>query len=202
MTPVAAEPMLGYHPCSIGFLTSCRDPAVGQCLAGSLTGAVASERVSEALKGSLRMVGNHSKSAKAEGSLTATPTGGAGTKVGLSDPVVLSGNAIAQRIKATLGITGLSLPRVHIDGVVWHLDVGSSHPGAVVGPKGWAVRPLKRYASWVQNVVRQFGPYPPWAQENRWRLPPVREDRGGRTSGEPVVDQRHGRVAACGADNR
>ena len=88
MTPVAAEPMLGYHPCSIGFLTSCRDPAVGQCLAGSLTGAVASERVSEALKGSLRMVGNHSKSAKAEGSLTATPTGGAGTKVGLSDPVV------------------------------------------------------------------------------------------------------------------
>ena len=81
-------------------------------------------------------------------------------KVGLSDPVVLSGNAIAQRIKATLGITGLSLPRGHIDGVVWHLDVGSSHPGAVAGPKGWAVRPLKRYASWVQNVVRQFGPYP------------------------------------------
>ncbi len=37
----------------------------------------------------------------------------------------------------------------HIDGEVWHLDVGSSHPGAVVGPKGWAVRPLKRYASWV-----------------------------------------------------
>ena len=36
----------------------------------------------------LRMVGNHLKSAKAEGSLTATPTGGAGTKVGLSDPVV------------------------------------------------------------------------------------------------------------------
>ena len=105
------------------------------------------------------MDGNHPKSAKAEGSLTATPTGGAGTKVGLSDPVVLSGNAIAQRIKATLGITGLSLPRVHIDGVVWHLDVGSSHPGAVAGPKGWAVRPLKRYASWVQNVARQFGPY-------------------------------------------
>ena len=35
-------------------------------------------------------------------------------------------------------------------------DVGSSHPGAGVGPKGWAVRPLKRYASWVQNVVRQW----------------------------------------------
>ena len=139
------------------------EPAAGHRLAGSLTGAVASERVSEALKGSLRMVGNHSKSAKAEGSLTATPTGGAGTKVGLSDPVVLSGNAIAQRIKATLGITGLSPPRVHIDGEVWHLDVGSSHPGAVFGPKGSAVRRLKWHASWVQNVVRQFGPYPSWA---------------------------------------
>jgi hypothetical protein len=28
-------------------------------------------------------------------------------------------------------------------------DVGSSHPGAGAGPKGWAVRPLKRHASWV-----------------------------------------------------
>ena len=88
MTPVASEPLLGYHPYSIGFLTCSHYLAGGQCLAGSLTGAVASERVSEALKGSLRMVGNHSKSAKAEGSLTVTPTGGTGTKVGLSDPVV------------------------------------------------------------------------------------------------------------------
>ena len=125
-----------------------------------MTGAVASERVTEAPKGSLSVDGNHAQSVKAEGSLTARRTGRAGTKVGLSDPVVESGIAIAQRIKATLGITGLSLPRVHIDGEVWHLDVGSSHPGAEVGPKGWAVRPLKWYVSWVQNVVRQFGPYP------------------------------------------
>lgn len=63
----------------------------------------------------------------------------------------------AQRIKATPGITGLSVPRVHIDEPVWHLDVGSSHPGGGEAPKGLAVRQLKRYASWVQNVVRQFG---------------------------------------------
>ena len=130
-----------------------------------MTGAVASESVTEASKGSLSADRKRAKSVKAEGSLTARRTGRAGTKVGLSDPVVESGIAIAQRIKATLGITGLSLPRVHIDGEVWHLDVGSSHPGAVVGPKGWAVRPLKWYASWVQNVVRQFGPYPSRAQE-------------------------------------
>ena len=94
------------------------------------------------------------------------PTSRTGTKVGFSDPTVLSGRAVAQRIKATPGITGLSPPRVHIDGEVWHLDVGSSQPGAEVGPKGWAVRPLKRYASWVQNVVRQFGLYPPSSSRN------------------------------------
>ena len=105
------------------------------------------------------------KSVNAKASLTARQTSRAGTKVGVSDPAVVSGNAVAQRIKATLGITGLSPPRVHIDGEVWHLDVGSSHPGAEFGSKGWAVRPLKRYASWVQNVVRQFGPYLSRAQE-------------------------------------
>ena len=42
-------------------------------------------------------------------------------KAGLSDPVVTCGSAIAQRIIGTPGITGLSGPRVHIDGSVWHL---------------------------------------------------------------------------------
>ena len=85
---VLVESLLGYHSCVTGVLTSGREPAFGQCQMGSLTGAVASERVTEASKGSLRMVGNHSQSVKAEGSLTARPTGRAGTKVGLSDPAV------------------------------------------------------------------------------------------------------------------
>ena len=88
MAPAVREPMLGYHPCSTGFLTCARDPGGGQCQAGSLTGAVASKRVTEALKGLLRMIGNHSKSVKAKGGLTARATARAGTKVGLSDPVV------------------------------------------------------------------------------------------------------------------
>ena len=165
MPPGVVEPPVGYHSCSAGILTLSRNPVWGQCQVGSLTGAVASQRVTEAPQGSLSADGNRAKSVKAEGSLTARETPRAGTKVGLSDPAALSGKAVAQRIKATPGITGLSPPRVHIDGEVWHLDVGSSHPGAEVGPKGWAVRPLKRYVSWVQNVVRQFGPYPPRAQE-------------------------------------
>src|SRR5699024_9543148 len=131
----------------MNILTQDRDPVRRQCQIGSLTGAVASRRVTEALKGSLRVVGNHSSSVKQQGSWTARLTSGAGRKGGLSERVVPHGRASARRIIATPGITGLSPPRVHIDGEVWHLDVGSSHPGAGVGPNGWAVRPLKRYAS-------------------------------------------------------
>src|SRR6185312_14253630 len=179
--------MVKYHPGEFWCLTQSPERGRGHCLAGSLTGAVASQKVTEAREGSLSLIGNQASSAMAEGSLTARPTGRAGAKAGHSDPVVLNGRAIAQRIKGTPGITGLSRPRVHIDGVVWHLDVGSSHPGAGAGPKGLAVRQLKRYASWVQNVVRQFGPYLPWVSENCEDLPVVREDPGGRTAGVPVV---------------
>ena len=94
--------------------------------------------------------------------LTARLISRAGTKVGLSDPVIPNGRVIAHQIKGTPGITGLSHPSVHSGDAVWHLDVGSSHPGAGEGPKGLAVRQLKWYVSWVQNVVRQFGPYLPW----------------------------------------
>ena len=73
---------------------------------GSLTGAVASKRVTEALKGWLSTDGNRAKSVNAEASLTVRPTSRAVTKVGVSDPAVVYGNAVAQRIKATLGITG------------------------------------------------------------------------------------------------
>jgi hypothetical protein len=71
-----------------------------------LTGAVASKNVTEALNGSLSMVGNHVASVKAQGSLTARLTGRAGAKAGLSDPTAASGSAVAQRIKGTPGITG------------------------------------------------------------------------------------------------
>ena len=75
-------------------------------MVGSLTGVVASKRVTEAFKGSLSTLGNRAMSAIAKGSLTARQTSRTGTKVGYSDPVVLHGRAIAQRIKGTPGITG------------------------------------------------------------------------------------------------
>ena len=63
-TPVSKESALGYHPCYIGNLTNSREPAIGPCQMGSLTGAVASKSVSEAPKVTLRMVGNHLKECK------------------------------------------------------------------------------------------------------------------------------------------
>ena len=75
-------------------------------MVGSLTGAVASQRVTEARDGELKLVGHQLSSAMAKARLTARQTSRAETKVGHSDPVVPRGRAIAQRIKGTPGITG------------------------------------------------------------------------------------------------
>ena len=106
MTPVTVESLLKYHSDRIGYLTSDHDLVQGQCLVGSLTGAVASQNVTEAPKGSLSLVGNQVSSVSAQGSLTVRETSRAGTKVGTSDPAVHCGMAVAQRIKGTSGITG------------------------------------------------------------------------------------------------
>ena len=62
---------------------------------GSLTGAVASKKVTEALKGWLNADGNRMLSVNAQASLTVRPTSRTETKVGVSDQVVVNGNAIA-----------------------------------------------------------------------------------------------------------
>ena len=105
-TLVVVESLLKYHSGQSGCLTSGHDLVQGQCLMGSLTGAVASQNVTEAPKGSLSLVGNQVSSASAQGSLTVRVATRAGTKVGTSDPAVACGSAVAQRIKGTSGITG------------------------------------------------------------------------------------------------
>ncbi len=52
------EPTLRYHSVNLGTLTCDRYPVGEHGQAGSLTGAVASQRVTEAPKGQLRLVGN------------------------------------------------------------------------------------------------------------------------------------------------
>ena len=104
--PGSGESSVKYHPGEVLTLTSDPQRAGEPCQAGSLTGAVASKKVTEAPKGSLRLNGNQPQSVKAQGSLTARPMRRAETKVGLSDPTVQSGMAVAYQTKATPGITG------------------------------------------------------------------------------------------------
>ena len=134
------EPPMKHHPVRLKHLTSARHPGERHWQPVSLTGAVSSQRVTEERNGTLSLVGNQAKSVKVEVCLTARQISRAGTKVGLSDPVIPNGRVIAHQIKGTLGITGLSPPSVHSGVAVWHLDVGSSHPGGEEAPKGLAVR--------------------------------------------------------------
>ena len=73
---------------------------------GSLTGVVASKRVTEASQGALSTNGNRARSVLVQARLTERPTSRSGRKLEHSDPVVPHGRAIAQRIKGTPGITG------------------------------------------------------------------------------------------------
>ena len=100
-----------YHPLQILILTLRRYPAWEQRLVGSLTGAVASQRVTEALKGFLRVNGHHPKSVKVEGSLTARRTCRAGTKVGQSDPLASEWKGQGLTDKSYPGDNRLILPK-------------------------------------------------------------------------------------------
>ena len=65
VTPVIVEPTLKYHPGMFEVLTQARYPGRGQCMVGSLTGAVSSQRVTEEREGTLSAVGHRAMSAKA-----------------------------------------------------------------------------------------------------------------------------------------
>ena len=64
-SPDSVEPTLKYHPYCAADLTWVRNPDRRHCVVGSLTGAVASQKVTEARKGPLRLIGNQPSSAKA-----------------------------------------------------------------------------------------------------------------------------------------
>ena len=86
--PAFVESSLKYHPGHVGVLTQTHYLGRGQCVVGSLTGAVSSKRVTEEHEGTLSMVGNHAMRVKAEVCLTARLTSRAGSKDGLNDQVV------------------------------------------------------------------------------------------------------------------
>jgi hypothetical protein len=59
------EPSLKYHPGLFEVLTLSRYPGRGQCMVGSLTGAVSSQSVTEEFEGTLGTVGHRANSAMA-----------------------------------------------------------------------------------------------------------------------------------------
>ena len=65
LTLVRVESSLKYHPGMVGVLTLVHYLDREQCMVGSLTGAVSSQRVTEEHEGMLIMVGNHEVSAMA-----------------------------------------------------------------------------------------------------------------------------------------
>ena len=75
-------------------------------------------------------------------------TSRSGTKVGLSDPWhCMEGHRSTD--KSYPGDNRLISPKSSYRREVWHLDVGSSHPGAGVGPKKLGCSPIK--------AVRELG---------------------------------------------
>ena len=65
MALAIVEPTLKYQPGNVEVLTLDRNPVRGQCVVGSLTGAVSSQRVTEEHEGTLSAVGHRAMSAKA-----------------------------------------------------------------------------------------------------------------------------------------
>ncbi|AES63199.1 hypothetical protein MTR_2g006030 [Medicago truncatula] len=115
-------------------------PVVSSRLDGLWAGPVQTE----ACKGFLGPDGDWPSSAKAEGSLTARPTRRWKGRHSTDKSYPRDNRLIFP--KSSHRREGLAPPC-------------SSPPRAVVCSKGWAVRPLKRCVSSVQNVVRQFGPH-------------------------------------------
>ena len=106
--PALVESSLKYHPVKFEVLTLVLYLDHGQCVLGCLTVAVSSQSVTVEYEGILMSVGHREVSKKAEGCLTASSTDRAGRKLGLSDPVVLNGRAIAQPVS----YTHLTLPTI------------------------------------------------------------------------------------------
>ena len=88
--------------------------------------------------------------------------GRADAKAGLSDPAVLDGKAVAQQIKGTPGITGLSPLSVHSGEEVWHLNISGC----------WTSNCLPT------NRLITVNPYLGYELVNPYLLKPKRQRRG------------------------
>ena len=111
-----------------------------------------------------------------------------GRKSGLANPYT-SLMGVRYDRKAISGITELSRLRARIDDAACYFIVGSSHPGCAAAAKGTGVHWLKRFASWVHNVVRQLVLYPLEMLRSEGKDPLVREEQGFEASGDLLSDK-------------
>ena len=114
-----------------------------------MTGAVASKRVTEALKGSFSTDGNRAVSVNAKTSLTARPTGRAVTKVGVSDPAVCEWKCRRSTDKSYPGDNRLISPK-------------SSHRRGGLAPRcrlvtSWGCSRSQGFGCSPIKVVRELG---------------------------------------------
>ena len=114
-----------------------------------MTGAVASQRVTEAYKGQLSADGNRAMSINAEAGLTARPTSRAVTKVGVSDPVVCEWKCHRSTDKSYPGDNRLISPK-------------SSHRRGGLAPRcrliaSWSGRTFQGLGCSPIKAVRELG---------------------------------------------
>ena len=103
----AVESSVKYHSFNVRILTLFVEKTNGrQCLVGSLSGALFSQKVTEKFKGQLAPDGNRSGPVKGKAGLTARRICRAGGKPELSEPTMVRRTVGDHQLKATLGITG------------------------------------------------------------------------------------------------
>ena len=107
--------------------------------------------------------------------MTARPISRAGAKAGLSDPAVLDGKAVAQQIKGTPGITGLSPLSVHSGEEVWHLNTSGCYGSNAV--------PTSRLITVDPSVEREIA-NSPWPNANGTFARSTRQYRGKSRSSD------------------
>ena len=105
---------VGILPCCVGFLTGRRRAVDGTVSVGQFDwgSRLPKKKGNGGAQRYPQLGWKPSAGAKAKGVLTARPTKSSRDEVRLSDPAVLNGKAVAQRIKSYLGITGLISPKV------------------------------------------------------------------------------------------
>ncbi len=171
-------------------------------LVGVLTGAVASEKSNEAARWWAQSGRKSLVECNGISPPTARLTSRAETKVGHSGSGGPAWKAIAQRIKGTPGDNRLMTPRVHIDGVVWHLDVRLIASWGWSRSQGFGFSPIKAVRDWFRTSWRQFGPICRGCRNIDRNLSLSTRGPGWTYLWWTVVLPRACRVAIYGRDNR